>query len=93
MVTSLTSDLQYLSAIHIYNLQATQWLEHQKLTKILLFFVKSQYCFNKMRSCNEKSISYSYIYIYHMAFWLSPDLSTQDPIISLTALAGRLIMV
>ena len=30
---------------------------------------------------------------YHMAFWLSPDLSTQDPIIIQRALARGLIMV
>ena len=30
---------------------------------------------------------------YHMAFWLSPDLSTQHPIISPRALARGLIMV
>ena len=30
---------------------------------------------------------------YFMAFWLSPEVSTPDPITSLRALAGGLIMV
>ena len=42
---------------------------------------------------DKKSPEYVIIRDYLMAFWLSPEVSTRDPIISPRALARGLIMV